>query len=167
MELCIYSYRFIYEFIDEDIQIKYFSSNTFSYTLRVLFIQLYFQGVLQLDDSLSFLYNFLKVYGVDRPFIHSLVFWLWRKFGQEIPSKYHNCEWRLTIHGVFCDELEKDLQYLLDIGAIKQGSSGLIEFANNKPYVYIERINEVINEATIIYLNDVFSFKLDSKKFRE
>ena len=119
-----------------------------------------------MDDGLIFLYNLLKVYVVDRPFIHSLVFWLWRKFGQEIPSKYHNCKWRLTIHGVFCDELERDLQYLLDTGVVKQGSSGLIEFANDKPYVHIERIDEVVNEATMIYLNDMLS-KLDSKKFRE
>lgn len=110
--------------------------------------------------------KFLKVYSVDRPFIHSLIFWLWRRLGQEIPAKYHTCKWRFTIHGVFCDELERDLQYLLDLGIIKQGSSGRIELTNGESYLYVERIDEIINEATTIYLNDMF-LKSPPKKFQE
>ncbi len=104
---------------------------------------------------LEFLRKFLSIYRIDRPFIHSFIYWLWRKLGQEIPREYRDCRWELTMHGVYCEEIENDLEKLFREGYIRQSFNGSIVLARGSQPIDVNSISEIVKEASEIYIRDL------------
>lgn len=79
----------------------------------------------------------LRVYRVDRVFLHSLVYVLEKVYGLNIG--YGDCSWKIVSTGVYCDDIEEDLEKLL--------KQGLIRIIGNKIVVNNEKEDSVSIEV--------------------
>ena len=59
----------------------------------------------------------IRCYSVDRVFLHSLVYVLENIEGMGLG--YRDCSWRAVSTGMYCEEIEKDLEWLEKHGFIK------------------------------------------------
>ncbi len=92
---------------------------------------------------------------VTRTLIHSIVYLFEQKYGIEIG--YRDCKWKNTAHGLYCEEIERDLEVLEKKGLIRISSEGLIVSRRNG---YSEKLSQdeaysVLKEALRYYTMNI------------
>ncbi len=108
--------------------------------------------------SNNFLLDFTRIYSVERAFIHTLIYWLWKKYGLKLPKEYMECHWRITIHGLFCDRIERDLEELIEKGLIQIDNDGLV-YARGFCGLVVTELRDVVAEAIEMHVNSLFANK--------
>ncbi len=77
-----------------------------------------------MDSRLEKLFEIIGCVSVSRTLIHSLVYLLEFKYGFDIG--YRDCSWKNTVYGLYCEDIERDLEALEKRGVIVIDRNGFI-----------------------------------------